>query len=178
MEDWKFKRVLVLGCPGSGKSHFARRLAEITDFPLFHLDLIWHRADRTTVSQQEFDTRLDRILEGTRWIIDGNFQRTLARRLERCEAAFLFDLNLVDCLAGVEDRIGQKRPDMPWIENEFDPDFRQWIMNFGRDRFPEIMDLLANAHCEKIIFKSRSEADGWLRELKRLSSANDGQDGA
>ena len=49
------KRVLVIGCPGSGKSTFSRRLAKKTGFELFHLDLLYWRADRTTVCR-EFHT--------------------------------------------------------------------------------------------------------------------------
>lgn len=32
------KRILVIGSPGSGKSTFSRKLAEITEIPLVHLD--------------------------------------------------------------------------------------------------------------------------------------------
>ena len=159
-------RVLVIGCSGSGKSVFARRLAVITGLPLYYLDMIWHRADRTTVSRTKFDQELVEILARNRWIIDGNFQRTLAKRLECCDTVFLFDMPVEDCLAGVEARIGQKRPDMPWIETGFDPDFRQWIMNFRKDRLPGIMALLEKKECVKVIFKNRGEADEYLDNLR------------
>lgn len=45
------KRVLVLGCPGSGKSSFSRRLRAMTGLPLIHLDNIWWRPDRTLIFQ-------------------------------------------------------------------------------------------------------------------------------
>ena len=32
-------KVIVIGCPGSGKSTFSRALHELTDLPLYHLDL-------------------------------------------------------------------------------------------------------------------------------------------
>lgn len=160
------QRVLVIGCSGSGKSFFARKLAAITCLPLYYLDLLWHRPDRTTVTRTEFDFALERILKKKRWILDGNFQRTLPKRLARCDTVFLFDLPLADCLAGVKSRIGKKRPEMPWIETEFDPEFRQWIINFKQARLPEIMNLLTSADCEKIIFKSRVEADAYLHQLE------------
>ena len=53
-----FKRALILGCPGSGKSTFARRLRDITGLPLHYLDMIWHLPDRTTVPKEVFDRRL------------------------------------------------------------------------------------------------------------------------
>lgn len=49
------KKVLVIGCPGSGKSTFARRLRDAAGLPLYPLDLLWHRPDRTAVSEEEFD---------------------------------------------------------------------------------------------------------------------------
>lgn len=52
------KKILVIGCPGSGKSTFARRLRDRTGLPLYHLDLLWHRPDKTTVSEAEFDAAL------------------------------------------------------------------------------------------------------------------------
>lgn len=160
------KKVLVIGCGGSGKSTWARKLAAITHLPLFYLDLLWHKPDRTTVTREEFDASLAEILARPRWILDGNFQRTLAWRLAKCDTVFLFNIPLADCLDGVKNRIGKQRPEMPWIETEFDPDFRKWITNFKKDRLPEIERLLAQCDAKKIIFHSRKEADAYLEKLE------------
>lgn len=161
------ERVIVIGCPGSGKSTFARKLAEITRLPLFHLDLIWHMPDRTTLSREHFDKELDEILATDRWIIDGNYSRTLSLRLQRCDTIFLFDLPTDACLEGVRNRIGTKRPDMPWTETEFDEDFRQWIINFKRDRLPEIESTLETrpADVRLVRFGSREAAYRLLSEI-------------
>ena len=66
------KKVLVIGCPGAGKSIFAHKLSEKTDLPLYNLDMIWHKADRTTISAEEFDTTLSEIMNKDQWILDGN----------------------------------------------------------------------------------------------------------
>lgn len=34
------KRILVIGCPGSGKSYFSKKLAKKTGLPLCHLDML------------------------------------------------------------------------------------------------------------------------------------------
>ena len=65
------KRVIVIGCPGSGKSTFSRRLSEITGLTLYHLDMIYHRPDRTTIPPEEFDRRLSDILARDEWLING-----------------------------------------------------------------------------------------------------------
>lgn len=124
------ERILVIGCPGAGKSSFARRLREITGLPLHYLDMIWHRPDRTTVAREEFDRRLEQILQTDRWIIDGNYQRTMARRLEECDTVFLLDIPVEICLEGAKERIGRQREDLPCVENELEKEFRQWIEEF------------------------------------------------
>ena len=75
------QKVIVIGCPGAGKSTFARRLRDITKLPLYYLDMLWHKPDRTNISREEFDARLTEILGSGTWIIDGNDQRTLEVRL-------------------------------------------------------------------------------------------------
>lgn len=119
------KRAIVIGSPGAGKSTFSRRLRDLTGLPLYYLDMLWHRPDRTTVSKEEFDRRLERLLREETWILDGNYQRTLEVRLRACDTVFLLDLPLEVCLSSVEGRVGQAREDMPWVEEEFDPEFRQ-----------------------------------------------------
>lgn len=162
-----YKKVIVIGSPGSGKSTFSRGLRDATGLPLHYLDMIWHKPDKTNVTREEFDGALDSIVSGDRWIIDGNYQRTLETRLKKCDAVFLFDLPLDVCFSGAKSRIGTKRDDMPWVEDEFDGEFRQWIIDFPKTKLPAIYELLDKYRGGKSIriFKSREEADAYLKSL-------------
>lgn len=160
------KKVLIIGCPGAGKSTFARKLASKTGLPLYYLDMIWHRPDRTCVSPAEFDTRLNEILSTEEWILDGNYLRTLPQRLSQCDTVFFFDLPLEICLAGAESRLGKPRVDMPWVDTEMDEKFRQWIIDFPNDQRPQIEQALDSCRKNVIIFKSRIDADEFLMGME------------
>lgn len=163
-----FRKIIVIGSPGAGKSTFSRRLRDITRLPLHYLDMINHKPDRTTVTREEFDGRLSEILRTEKWIIDGNYQRTLETRLEKCGTVFLLDFPLDICLAGAAARVGKKREDMPWVEEELDEEFRQWIVDFPKEKLPEIYQMLE--HCKDknvVIFKSRHETEDYLNKLEK-----------
>ena len=96
------QKVLVIGCSGAGKSTFARRLRDATGLPLYYLDRLWHKPDRTHITREEFDRVLAEWLARPAWIIDGDYSRTLPQRLEACDTVFFLDFPLEVCLAGVE----------------------------------------------------------------------------
>ena len=162
-----FQRALIIGCPGAGKSTFARALRDQTGLPLHYLDLLWHRPDQTNLSRAEFDRRLTDILAGDRWIIDGNYIRTLEHRLNRCDEVFLLDYPLDLCLQGAASRIGRKREDLPWVETEMDEEFRRFIEDFPRDQLPQIYSLLERYResCQVYVLHTREEAAACLAAL-------------
>ena len=162
-------KIIIVGSPGAGKSTFARKLRDITGIPLFYLDMLWHKPDRTTVTLEEFNNRLNGILQKDRWIIDGNYQRTLEPRLQACDTVFLMDFPLETCISGAESRIGKKREDLPWTELEFDPEFKQWIQDFPKNRLPQLYEMIETYKDNKeiMVFHSRKEADDYLAAMKK-----------
>lgn len=161
------KKVIVIGCPGSGKTTFAEKLSKKTDIPLFYLDAIWHKPDKTHIPREEFDSRIKEIFAAEEWIIDGNYKRTVEMRLKQCDTVFLFDLPTEVCIQGARDRIGKKRNDLPWLEKEPDPEFIKFIEDFPKDTLPYIYELIEKYKNEKdvVIFKSREEADLYIKNL-------------
>ena len=67
------RRVLVIGCPGAGKSTLTRALAETLGLPAVYLDRLWWKSGWINRTRAEFDARLDAALAGDAWVMDGNY---------------------------------------------------------------------------------------------------------
>ena len=160
------KRVIVIGCPGSGKSTFARALHNKTLIPLYYLDMMFWNADKTTVEKSVFLERLAGVLKRDEWIIDGNYASTMEMRMSACDTVIFLDYCIDICLAGVRERRGKRRDDMPWIEFEEDAEFIEFIKSFEENQRPQILALLDRYNDKNIvILKSRAEAETFLLNL-------------
>lgn len=162
------RKIIVIGCPGSGKSYFSKKLKDVLNYPIYHLDLIWNKPDKTTISREEFDKILNNIFLEDAWIMDGNYQRTLEMRIKACDTIILLDFDLEVSLEGATSRVGQQRDDMPWQEESLNEEFKNKILNFRNEKLPEIYKLLDEYKDEKeiFIFKNREESNKFIEDLK------------
>lgn len=164
------KRVIVIGCPGSGKSTFFRVLNNVTGIPLFHLDNMNWNPDKTTVPKTIFRERLYQTIEKESWIIDGNYGSTIEIRLQACDTVFFLDYPLNTCLDGIMARRGKARNDIPWVEskNDIDEEFLCFVKDYNVVSRPIVMELLNKYKGKDIyIFKSRDEADTFINQISR-----------
>ena len=163
-----YKRVAVIGCPGGGKSTFSRALRNATGLPLYHLDALYWRPDRTTLPREEFYPLMQEIIAREEWIIDGNYQSTMEWRVAACDLVVFLDFPAEVCLEGVRARRGQKRSDMPWVEEGDDQEFLEFIRAFESESKPRILELIGKYPDKAVVtFRTREEAERYLGELER-----------
>lgn len=165
------ERVLIIGSSGAGKSTMAVALGEKTGLPVVHLDKLFWRENWQSVSKEEFDALLGMELEKPKWIIDGNYDRTLPMRMARCDTDIYLDYTRWQCMLGIAKRIltnyGKVRPDMgSGCPERFDWGFIKWVWNFNRDKRAKLYRQIQQAeNINVIILKNRKEGKAFLQNL-------------
>ena len=160
------QKILVIGCPGSGKSTFAKELAKAMGLPLVHLDMLYWNSDGNRVEREVFLERLDQTLVGDSWIIDGNYISTMDMRMNLCDTVFFLDYDVAVCLDGIASRVGTKRSDIPWVETTLDAEFAQYVENFQNETRPTVLEILEKHKDKKIFaFTNRDQAREFLGRL-------------
>ncbi len=165
------ERILIIGCPGSGKTRLALALGEKLDLPVVHLDRLWWTGGWKNVSQEEFDSRLAMALHMDSWIIDGNYSRTMEARLEKCDTIVYLDYSRWECLLGMCQRVlgnyGKVRPDMAkGCPERFDWELVKFIWNFNKNnRVLTYTWIGRTRHAKAVVLKNRKEAKRFLEQL-------------
>lgn len=161
---FNYKKVIVIGCPGAGKSTFSRKLHDSTNLDLFHLDALYWNEDCTHISREELIKKQEEIFKQESFIIDGNFKSTLEMRVKEADVVFLFDLPTEICIKGAKNRKGN-RPEMP-CELPDNDKLIDFILNFNTEVMPKIQYLLKKYNSNVIIFHSHKEADEYILNIK------------
>lgn len=170
MSGLRYKRILIIGNGGAGKSTLARALGEKLGLPVVHLDKLWWLPDWVTRSPEEFDALLENELAAPEWIIDGNYLRTLPERLRFADLCIFLDYPADVCLSGAyaraEEYKGRTRPDMTdGCEERVDAEFETWIASFDKDVRPRIIELAESSGVPFSVFRSREETAEWLASI-------------
>ena len=167
------KRIILIGCGGAGKSTLARKMGDILNIPVVHLDKLFWKPNWVETSPEEFDALLAQELAKDRWIMDGNFNRTMPERIKRCDTIIYLDFSRVACLLGVVKRVittyGKVRPDMgEGCPERVDLDFLKWVWNFNKNKRESYYKMLNEVeNIETIVLKNRRAAKLFLKSLNQ-----------
>jgi len=160
-------RILVIGCPGAGKTYFAKALSKLIDIPVVHMDNLYWNKDRTSVSKDELENKLLPYLKEEKWIIDGNYHETLKQRLEYATDVFFLNMPRETCIEGILERIDQPRDDIPWIETKKDAiELIEWTIDYeSRTKEDEERLLKKYKKVNVHILRTREEVNKYLLSL-------------
>lgn len=172
------KRVAVVGCSGSGKTTFVLRLGAATGLPVIHLDThYWRRVG--SPSADDWKTPHASLLEGERWIADGNYGNTLETRFAAADTIIDLDRSRFICLWRVVTRAiryrGSARPDLnAGCPERLDPGHLGYLWNFptrSRPRLETAMDKARSQGRTVVKLCSDRDADRYLAALSSTRPA-------
>lgn len=85
-------RINVVGTSGSGKSTFAKALANKLNYNYVEMDAIWWKENWQNISEQEFLLRLEEVLNYSAWVLDGNYTITTSVKWKNVQMVIWLDL--------------------------------------------------------------------------------------
>ena len=166
-KSFPYRKILIVGCGGAGKSTLANEMGKRFGLPIVHLDKLWWLPDWKNRSETEFDALLARELEKNDWIIEGNYLRTFEMRLGYADFCIFLDYDTELCVKSVYERAekykGTTRPDMTdgCIE-QIDDEFKEWIATFGETVRPSMLSALEKCAAPYSVFRTREDTAKWL----------------
>lgn len=155
----------MLGCGGSGKSTFSRKLAQATGLDLHHLDSLYWRPGWNHTPAQEWESTVRDLIAGESWIIDGSYFGTLDMRLQRADAVVFFDLPRRVCIWRVFKRRlqnlgGRNRPGMPpGCPERIYFSFLKWVWRYRKTHKPQVMEKLRRFESQGKVFTVTSSRE-------------------
>ena len=166
------ERIQIMGCSGAGKSTLARHLGEKTGLPVVHIDRLFWKRGWVESTKAEIDEKILKAASEDRWILDGNYSRTLQTRLDRCDLVIYLDFSRWFCILSVVRRYlqnkGQIRPDMAeGCPEKIDWEFLHWIWTYNRKHRKKFLEMLGHMPEEKVvILKNRKAVNQYLGAFK------------
>lgn len=164
------KKVAVVGCGGSGKSHLARELGRILDAPVTHLDAAFYDDEWNELPAEKFAALQRDLVERSTWVIDGNYNSTLPIRLEACDAVVLMDVSTVAALYGIFSRqirhgAGHQGNG---VHNRIHWGVITYVATYRRRMRPRVLakiEEFASGRADVVMLSNRRQTRRWLRKV-------------
>ena len=168
------ERILVLGPCGSGKSTLAAQIGPLLDLPVFHLDQHYWQPGWRPSSDRQWFTAVDDLISRPRWVIDGNYGSTLAKRLKRADTVIILDyprrIFFWRMVRRTFTNLGSVRADSAaGCPERFDAEFWRYTWNYRTANMPMHESLVREAALPVIRLRTPREAKDWVETLPRSS---------
>lgn len=153
----------MIGCGGAGKSTFARRLGQLLDIEVVHLDSLYWKSGWVETPKPEWAETVAELVRSDAWIMDGNYAGTFDIRVKACDTVIFLDVPRLVCLWRVVKRLfiyrHRTRPDMAAGCNEkIDLEFILWVWNYPKTHRPKVLELMRENAGSKQMIRLRSPA--------------------
>ena len=162
-------KISIIGGSGSGKSALANILSESMKIPVIHLDSINYKPNWIQVDKVERDKIISGKSNEDKWIIDGNYNKTLKERLIKSDLIIWLDYSSYTQIKGVVKRIAQnynkERSEIPGCKERINLKFIKYVATYNKVKRPEMLEILKDIPEDKLlIFKKQKDLNNWLKK--------------
>lgn len=164
------KKILIIGSCGAGKSTLSKRLHKILGIDIIHLDQHYWKPNWTKTDNEEWQKKVEELVKGERWVMDGNYRSTIDQRLPQADTIIWLDFSRWICCY----RILKRR----WNKNRVDEldncrerisfNLLKWVLwKFPRDNRKDIIKIVESLKNKKSvhILKSNKDIESFFSDL-------------
>lgn len=166
----KVKKISIIGGSGSGKSTLADILSKELNIPAVHLDAINFQPNWVEIDKNERDKIILSKSNDEKWIIDGNYNKTLQDRLEKADLIIWLDYSTFAQLKGIAKRIfknfNKDKPELPGCKERLNFTFVKYVCSYNKKNRPIVLNMLKNIPEDKLlVFKKQNDLNNWLKKF-------------
>ena len=166
-----YNRISIIGGSGTGKSTLCEILAKKLKLPAIHLDAINFNENWVEIDKKERDKIISAKAKEEKWIIDGNYNKTLKERFDNADLIIWLDYSTYMQLKGVLKRFlktrNRERPEIPGCKERLDFNFIKYVITYNKKKRPEIIEILKEVSKDKVlIFKKQKDLNRWIKEWR------------
>lgn len=165
-----YNRISIVGGSGSGKSTLCNILSKELGLPAIHLDAINYEPNWVEIDKAERDNIILSKAQDDKWVIDGNYNKTLKERFDKADLIIWLDYSALKQLHGILKRYfttrNSERPEIPGCKERLEPEFIKYVLTYNKKKRPVILDYLKDVPKEKVlIFKHQKDLNAWLKDF-------------
>lgn len=170
--DIPINRISIIGGSGSGKSTLATILSKELNIPAIHLDAINYNANWVEIDQNEREQIIQKKSNEEKWIIDGNYNKTLKERLDKSDLIIWLDYSSLAHLKGFLKRLikysNKEKPELPGCKERFNFTFLKYVISYNRKKRPEVLKIIKSISSKNVlIFKKQKDLNKWLKKFTK-----------
>ena len=164
-----YNRISIVGGSGSGKSTLCDILSKELGIPAIHLDAINYEANWVEIDKTRRDKIISDKAREEKWIIDGNYNKTLRERFIRANLIIWLDYSTFMQLKGVFKRFlkehNKERKEIPGCKERLNFTFIKYVALYNKKKRPIIVEYLKEIPKNKIlVFKKQKDLNKWIKE--------------
>ncbi len=172
------KKIVIIGCPGAGKSTLAQKLGSVLNIHVYHLDYyFWQKGWKERSKEARIEIERQQILARHQWLIEGCYLSTSESRLREADTIILLDTPPLLCALRALKRsislYGCTRPDLPpGCTERFSLAFIKKILFFPYHERQQLLTKIAEIETHQveepnqktiIRLQSRKQVENFLR---------------